>query len=337
MLLLIGKTKTLLNKDNSFIIMELPFESIKREVLTKKESKGVLGIKPEERTTEDIVSYGVINIDKPPGPTSHQVSDYVQRILGLKKAGHSGTLDPRVTGVLVVAIGRATRVVQTLLPAGKEYAALMHLHKPVDKKKLDNVLKEFTGKIKQKPPLKSSVKRVERFRNVYYIDVLEIDGQDVLFKIGCQAGTYIRKICHDIGKKLKVGAHMQELRRTKAASFDESTLFTLQDLTDAFYYYREEGNDKFIRKVIQPVENAIRHLPKIWVLDNAVGSLLHGIDLKIPGVSKLNDGIKENDLVAVMTLKNELVAIGTSLMASEEIMKKEKGLAVNVHKVFMKT
>jgi H/ACA ribonucleoprotein complex subunit 4 len=315
---------------------QLPFETIKREILVKKESKANYGSKPEERTTEQLINYGIINIDKPQGPTSHQVSDYVQKILNIKKAGHSGTLDPKVTGVLAIAIGKATRIVQALLPAGKEYIALMYLHKPIKETKIKKAFKELTGKIKQKPPVKSSVRRVERTREIYYIDILEIDEQNVLFKIGCQAGTYIRKYIHDLGKKLGCGAHMAELRRTRVASFNESTLFTLHDLTDAFYYYKNEKNDKFIRKVIQPVEKAVKHLPKVWVLDTTITSLIHGRDLAIPGISKIESKIKSKDIVAVMTLKNELIALGTATLSSEEIMKKDKGIAVRTDKVFMK-
>ena len=313
---------------------DLPFKEIKREILIKREAIGNFGIAPEERTTKELITYGIINIDKPPGPTSHQVSDFVKTILNISKAGHSGTLDPKVTGVLVVAIGRATRVVQTLLPAGKEYVTLMYLHKPIEEKEIKKVLKEFTGKIRQKPPVKSAVRRVERTRNIYYIDILEIDNQHILFKVGCQAGTYIRKLCHDIGKKLECGAHMAELRRTKVASFDESTLFTLQDLTDAFHYYKNENNDKYIRKIIQPVENAVRHLPKVWILDTTIIPLTHGRDLAIPGISKLHSNIKKQDLVAVMSLKGELIALGIANMTSEEIMKKDKGIAVRTDKVF---
>ena len=313
---------------------DLPFKEIKREILLKREAIGSFGIEPEERTTKELITYGIINIDKPPGPTSHQVSDFVKTILNISKAGHSGTLDPKVTGVLVVAIGRATRVVQTLLPAGKEYVTLMYLHKPIEEKEIKKVLKEFTGKILQKPPVKSAVRRVERTRNIYYIDILEIDNQLILFKVGCQAGTYIRKLCHDIGKKLECGAHMAELRRTKVASFDESTLVTLQDLTDAFHYYKNENNDKYIRKIIQPVENAVRHLPKVWILDTTIIPLTHGRDLAIPGISKLHSEIKKQDLVAVMSLKNELIALGIANMTSEEIIKKDKGIAIRTDKVF---
>ena len=315
----------------------LPFEKIEQKILIRKESETDFkyGCKPEDRKTEDIINYGIVNIDKPKGPTSHQVSDYVQKILHINKSGHSGTLDPAVTGVLPVALGRATRIVQGLLTAGKEYVAIMHLHREIEENKLrETIQQNFLGKIMQMPPLKSSVKRQLRPRTIYYFEILEIEGNDVLFKVGTEAGTYIRKLIHDIGQKLKIGAHMAELRRTKAGPFDESTLFTMQELTDAYHYWTEEKNDKFIRKAIQPVENGVSHLPKIWIYDTTAESLCHGTDLKVPGISKLNDKINKNDIVAIMTLKEELVAIGTSQMASEEMMG-EKGLAVRTDKVFM--
>lgn len=314
----------------------LPFEKIERKILIRKEAETSpgLGCDPPERKTEDIINYGIVNIDKPRGPTSHQVSDYVQRILRINKAGHSGTLDPAVTGVLPIALGRATRIVQGLLTAGKEYVGIMHLHKEIGEKILkETIQKNFIGKIEQLPPIKSSVKRQLRTRSIYYFEILEIDGKDVLFKVGTEAGTYIRKLIHDIGLKLD-GAHMAELRRTKAGPFDESTLFTLHELEDAFYFYREEQNDKFIRKAIQPVENGVSHLPKIWVFDTTVESLCHGVDLKVPGISKLNDKISNEGIVAIMTLKNELVALGTAKMDSDEMLG-EKGIAVKTEKVFM--
>lgn len=315
---------------------KLPFENIKRKIIVKKESETdpSLGTSPEKRPVKDIINYGIVDINKPRGPTSHQVSDYVQKILNIKKSGHSGTLDPAVTGVLPIALGRATRIVQTLLKAGKEYVALMHLHKEADKEEIKKLFKEFTGKIKQIPPIKSSVKRVEREREIYYIDIIEIQEKDVLFRVGCQAGTYIRKCIHDMGQKLGIGAHMVELRRTKVGLFDEKSLATLQDLTDAFWYWTKEGNEKYIRRVILPVEDAVLHLPKIWVLDSTVDSLCHGANLNCPGISKLNSDIKERNTVAVMTLKGELICLGTAIIDSKEMLK-EKGIAVKTNKVFM--
>ena len=315
----------------------LPFEKTERKILVRKEAEtsDKFGCKPEERQTEEIINYGIVNIDKPKGPTSHQVSDYAKKILNINKAGHSGTLDPAVTGVLPIALGRATRIVQTLLTAGKEYVAIMHLHKEIEEEKLKKTIQNhFIGKIEQMPPLKSSVKRQLRTRTIYYLDILEIDGKDVLFKVGTEAGTYIRKLIHDIGKKLGIGAHMAELRRTKAGPFDEFTLFTLHELTDAHYFFKEEKNEKFIRKVIQPVENGVKHLPKVWVFDTTVESLCHGIDLKVPGISKLNDNISKEEIVAIMTLKEELIALGTAAMTSKDMLG-EKGIAVQTEKVFM--
>jgi H/ACA ribonucleoprotein complex subunit 4 len=313
----------------------LPFEKIQREILIKKEVAADFGVAPEKRTTQQIINYGVVNIDKPKGPTSHQTSDFVKRILQIKKAGHSGTLDPKVTGVLPVALGRATRLAQALLPAGKEYVALMYVHKPLEEEFLRKSLIDFTGKITQKPPVKSAVRRINRIREVYYVEILEVKGQEVLFKIGCQAGTYIRKYIHDFGKKVGCGAHMEELRRTKVAAFNEETLCTLQDLADAFYYYKQENKEKFLRKIIQPVETAVAHLPKVWVLDAAIGSLSHGRDLAVPGISRLETNMEKDNLAAIMTLKGEIIALGTAIMDSEEIMQKRNGIAVRTEKVFI--
>ncbi|RMD58571.1 RNA-guided pseudouridylation complex pseudouridine synthase subunit Cbf5 [Candidatus Woesearchaeota archaeon] len=318
--------------------MKLPFELEQREILVKQkaETDPAFGSKPENRPTSELINYGIININKPKGPTSHMTSDYVKKILHIKKAGHGGSLDPGVTGVLPVALGRATRIVQALLPAGKEYVCIMHIHNDVSEDKLLETLKEFKGEIEQLPPVKSAVARRLRKRKIYYLEILEIEGRDVLFKVGCQGGTYIRKLCHDIGRKLGVGAHMAELIRTKAGPFTDKDWITLQELEDAYAYWKEENNDTFLRHCIKPAEAGVEHLPKVWVLDSAVDSLCHGASLNIPGVAKLNTGIEKDDLVAVMTLKEELVALGTAFMSSNQMMESEKGTCIRITKVFMR-
>ncbi|RJQ22784.1 RNA-guided pseudouridylation complex pseudouridine synthase subunit Cbf5 [Candidatus Woesearchaeota archaeon] len=315
----------------------LPFEQLKRDLLIKRhcETDPAYGSEPEKRPTEKLLDYGIVNLNKPKGPTSHMASDYVQKILTITKAGHGGSLDPAVTGVLPVALGRATRIVQALLPAGKEYVCIMRLHAPVPREKLDSAIKKFTGTITQLPPVKSAVVRKERERTIYYFEVLEIDGQDVLFRMGCQGGTYVRKVCHDMGRMLGCGAHMAELIRTKAGPFTDADMVSLQDLEDAVFYWKEEGNDKYLRHCIKPVETATAHLGKIWVQDSAVDSICHGASLNLPGVVKLNTEIKIGELVAVMTLKGELVALGDALMDSAQMHKDEKGTCVKIHKVFM--
>lgn len=315
----------------------LPFEKVKREVLERRhaDTSDKYGCRPEDRPVSELFDYGIVNVNKPSGPSSHQVSAYVQQILGINKSGHSGTLDPKVTGCLPVALGRGTRIVQTLLPAGKEYICLMHLHKEVSKEGLAKLFLDFTGKIKQLPPVKSAVKRQYRFRKVYYIEFLDMAEKDVLFKVGCQAGTYIRKLVHDMGEKLGCGAHMTELRRTKAGPFHEKAIYSLQELTDALFYYNEEGKEGYIRKVIQPIESGVDHLPKIWVLDSTVETVCHGADLKVPGIAKIETEVQIDDLVAVMSLKEELIAVGPLKMLPKDVMKNEKGIVVKVHKVFM--
>jgi len=315
----------------------LPFENIKRKILIKKEAEtsSQYGKNPNERTVEELLEYSIINLDKPKGPTSHQVSAYIQKIFSVNKSGHSGTLDPKVTGVLPTAIGRATRVVEQLLTSGKEYIVLMHLHKEVDESKVRKVMNEFIGTIKQLPPIKSAVKRQWRDRTIYSLDILEIVEQDVLFKVACQAGTYMRKLCSDIGEKLGIGAHMAELRRSQTGPFKEETLVTLHDCMDALQVWKDENNEDYIRRVLLPIEKAVDHLPKIWVLDTTVDTLCHGANLHVPGIAKLESDIEIDQTVAIMTLKNELVSVGEIKMNSNQILNEEKGVAVNSKKVFM--
>ncbi|MFH1682710.1 MAG: RNA-guided pseudouridylation complex pseudouridine synthase subunit Cbf5 [Candidatus Woesearchaeota archaeon] len=307
--------------------------SSKRLIL--KKSEGVFGKAPEERTVEELINYGLINIDKPKGPTSHLIVDYIKKILQISKAGHSGTLDPAVTGVQPITLGRATRITHFLLTAPKEYVGIMHLHKPVDETRLRKALEKFVGEITQRPPVKSAVKREERKRKIYELEILDIEEQDILFRMKCQAGTYVRKFCHDLGQSLGVGAHMAELRRTRAGPLtEEDRLVTLTDLQDAYQFYKEENNPKFLRYCLQPIEKVITYIPKCFVLDSAVQSLTHGRDLALPGIAELEQFSKD-DPVAVMTLKGELIAIGTALLSAEEISGTAKGIAIKIDKVFM--
>ncbi len=310
---------------------ELPFEKIKRERII---FEGFKFIKAAPLTTDYLLHNGIILIDKPAGPTSHQVSDQIKKILKLKKAGHSGTLDPNVTGLLPVALDKGTKVIQALLNAGKEYVCVMHVHKDIEEKKLREVIMSFVGKIRQLPPVKSAVKRQERTREVYSIEILEIKDRDVLFFVDCQGGTYIRKLCSDIGEKLGCGAHMAELRRTKAGPFNESKIINLHDLADAFHEHKN-GKDTELRKIILPTEAGVKHLPKIWVKKTTVKSLSQGAQLKVVGVGAFESGIKKDDMVAVMTPENKLLLIGNSKVTSKELSNNKQGIVVKTLRVFL--
>ena len=210
----------------------------------------------------------------------------------------------------------------------------MHLHKEVSEQKIRDIVNGFLGKIKQVVPRRSAVKRREREREVYYFNILEIDGKDVLFRIGCEAGTYIRKIIHDFGKEIGCGAHMQQLIRTKAGPFSDKNWCSLIDLKDAYEFWKK-GDKKLIKRYILPFENAVEHLPKAWVMDGAVDNICHGANVYVGGISKVETGIDKNDLMAVMTLKNELICYGTAEMSTEDVIGKEKGVAIKINKVFM--
>ena len=294
------------------------------------------GTSPRERGLEMHLRLGAINLDKTSGPTSHEIVAWVKRILEVDKAGHSGTLDPKVTGILPVLLGDATRVMETLLMAGKEYICLMHVHKPVPKRRIIEVCGQFVGPILQKPPLKSSVVKELRTRTIYYLEVLEIEEQHVLMRVGCQAGTYIRKLCYDIGLALGTGANMEELRRTRAGPFrEDDTLATLHQLMDAQMAYKERGDESLLRRVIQPVEAALAHLPRLEIADNAVDAICHGAPLAAPGLLSLETGIGRGDDVVLFTLKGEAVAIARAELSSEEMLVSSSGIVAATERVIM--
>lgn len=293
------------------------------------------GVLPHRRSIPHLLNTGVINLDKPAGPTSHEVVSWVKKILGIPRAGHSGTLDPKVTGVQPIMLSDATKAVGALLTSKKEYVTILQLHASVSESNIRKVTEEFVGEIYQKPPIKSAVARRLRTRHVYYIDILEIDGNQVLMRVGTEAGTYIRKLCHDIGEALGVSGHMAELRRTKTGPFTEDTLFTLHDVKDAYVFWQEDGDETMLREVVQPMEKALTHLPAIVIRDTAVDAIAHGADLAAPGVLQVQEGIKENDMIVIYTLKGEAVALANSMMNAKDILRAREGVVADTKRVLI--
>mgnify|MGYP000129572136 CR=1 FL=1 len=241
-----------------------------------------------------------------------------------------------MSGVLPIALEEATKTIQVLLESGKEYVCVMRLHSDVPEDRLKEVLMEFEGKIYQRPPARASVKRRVRVRRVYYIDLLEIEGRDVLLRIGCQAGTYVRKICHDIGEVLGCGAHMQELRRTRSGPFteDEKSV-TLHDIVYLYGRWQETGDLEYLRKFILPMEETLRLIPKIYVRDSAVDALCHGAHLTAPGVVSLEAGINKGSMVALLTLKGEAISLATATATTKEILQMNHGIVAINNRVLM--
>lgn len=241
-----------------------------------------------------------------------------------------------MTGILPIALLEATKIIQALLTAGKEYVCVMKIHSDIPENRIRTILDQFQGRIYQRPPLRASVKRRVRIRRIYYLDVLEIDGRNILFKIGCEAGTYIRKLIHDVGEILGCGAHMHELRRTRAGPFTEDrNLVTLHDIVYLYEEWKESEDDNLIRKFILPMERALDLLPKIYIRDSAVDAICHGAHLTAPGVTSLESDIKRGERVAIFTLKGEAVALAEATANSEEIIEMSHGIVAKNMRVLM--
>ena len=229
----------------------------------------------EKKSVRELLEFGIINIDKPSGPTSFDVSDFVRKTLGLRKTSHFGTLDPKVTGVLPIALNRACKLTGFFLGEDKEYVGIMRIHEPVSDEELQKAIKNFTGKIKQLPPVRSRVKRQEREREVKNFEILEKDGQDILFKAEVQGGTYIRKLIHDLGIALGVGAHMLELRRIRAGIFMEEKSVDLYELEKAVKEY-EKNNEDSLKNIILPGEVISQIYPVVQITEDSAPRILRG-------------------------------------------------------------
>lgn len=275
---------------------------------------------------------GIIVVDKPKGPSSHQVAAWVGKMLGCQ-VGHSGTLDPQVSGVLLIMLGNAVRLAPLLLQHDKEYICLMRLHGEVPRDSIMKVAEEFTGRLYQRPPRKSAVKRALRIREIQKLEVLDIDGRLVLFRVQCDAGTYIRSLCHHMGFALGVGGHMQELRRSRSGVFDEKTMHTLHDMQDAAIA-AAEGNPAWLASMILSVDAAVPELPAVIIRDSAIDAICHGADLAGVGVISCAEFAK-GQTVAVLSQKNEFVCLGKTLVPSSAFKPGETGLVISPTTVFM--
>jgi len=304
--------------------------------VVSEDSEGSYGHFPDQRAIPDLLNYCLIPLDKPAGQTSSQVVAWVRQMLGAARAGHSGTLDPPATGLLPIALGDATKALSTLLLGPKQYYGVMRLHNPVAEFDLNSVISEFEGDLYQKPPERSSVKRVRRVRTIYELEQVERNGNLVLLRVLCQAGTYVRKLVYDMGEVLGVGASLIELRRTKVSDLSEARGFVrLHELSLAATSYKENSDDAPLRQCVWPIEAALTHMKGVAVKDSAVDAICHGATLTVPGVARASRGIARNDPVVIYTEKAEIVALANAKMSFDEIYESEKGVACVVERVVM--
>jgi H/ACA ribonucleoprotein complex subunit 4 len=308
----------------------------KRLVRIQADTDPKYGKRPQDRSVAELLAAGVVPLDKPAGPTSHQVAAWLRDALKVEDVGHGGTLDPKVTGALPVTVNGAVKAVSALLSAGKEYVAVLRLHEDRDEGAVKRAAAGFVGKVSQTPPVRSAVARRPRIRRIYYLDVLEVSGRDVLFRVGCQAGTYVRNLCVDLAKAMGTKGHMQELRRTRTGLFTEDDLVTLHDCVDARVFWETERDESAIRAVVRPVEDVTAHLNAIVLRDSAVDAVCHGAPLACIGVAQLDAGIEAGETLALLTLKGELVGLAEAKMTSHQVMEADKGIAATVQRVVMR-
>ena len=262
---------------------------------------------PDDRSVDDLLEFGVVNLDKPPGPSAHQVAAWVRDMAGVERAAHAGTLDPKVTGCLPMLLGDATRMAQVFDDSVKEYVAVLELHGPVPAD-FESVLAEFEGEVYQKPPKKSAVVRRLRSREIHALDALEVEERRALVRVRCESGTYVRKLCHDLGLALGTGAHMGHLRRTATGTFDDTDLSSLYDLADALAW-ADEGDSDPLRAVVEPAERALQHLPSAKIAESAAREVAEGAPVYAPGLIEADD-VERDELLVCYTPNDAAVCLG---------------------------
>jgi len=297
------------------------------------------GCSPLQRKIEEYVRSGFINLDKPSNPSSHEVVAWIKRILKVEKTGHSGTLDPKVTGCLIVCVERATRLVKSQQSAGKEYVAIFRLHSAVeDEKQVLRAVETLTGALFQRPPLISAVKRQLRIRTVYQSKMLEYDkkhGVGVLW-LDCEAGTYIRTLCVHLGLLLGVGGQMAELRRVRSGIQRETDgLATMHDVLDAQWLLENHREEAYMRRVIKPLEALLTGHKRIIIKDSAVNAVCYGAKIMLPGVLRYEDGIELNDEIVIITGKGEAVALAIAQFTTAQIASCDHGMVAKLKRVIM--
>ncbi|KAF6169167.1 hypothetical protein GIB67_013597 [Kingdonia uniflora] len=297
------------------------------------------GYSPLKRPLAEYIRYGIINLDKPANPSSHEVVAWIKRILRVEKTGHSGTLDPKVTGNLIVCIDRATRLVKSQQGAGKEYVCIARLHSAVpDVAKVSRALEMLTGAVFQRPPLISAVKRQLRIRTIYESKLLEYDADKhlVVFWISCEAGTYVRTLCVHLGLILGVGGHMQELRRVRSGVLGEKeNMVTMQDVLDAQWVYDNHRDESYLRRIIMPLEVVLKSYKRLVVKDSAVNAICYGAKFMIPGLLRFENDIENGEEVVLMTTKGEAIALGIAEMTTAVMATCDHGVVARIKRVVM--
>lgn len=297
------------------------------------------GSSPLNRSIEEYVKAGCINLDKPVNPSSHEVVAWIKRILRVQKTGHSGTLDPKVSGCLIVCIEKATRLVKSQQTAGKEYVGIVRFHSPIDDaKKVAQALETMSGALFQRPPVIAAVKRNLRIRTIYESKLIEFDKkkQMAIFWVSCEAGTYVRTLCVHLGLLLGTGGIMQELRRNRSGiQSEKDNMVSMHDVIDAQYAYDHYKDESYLRRVIKPLESLLVTHKRIIMKDSAVNAVCYGAKILLPGVLRYDDGIEVDEQIVIVTTKGEAIALAIAQMTTAVMSTCDHGVVAKIKRVIM--
>ena len=274
---------------------------------------------PDDRDVEERLASGFILLDKPAGPTSHQLASWARDLFGLERLGHGGTLDPFATGVLPLMAGKTMKLTKKILTHKKTYICVFRFASVPDETQLKKVMKQLTGRVYNVPPEVSAVKVQVRTRKIFTFEKIEMKGNDMIARVYCEAGTYIRTMARDLGLFLDMKVQLKELRRENTGVFKLEDCITMQDLADAVWLWKEHNQPEALLRVIHPIEKLLLDLPTATVKDSAAAALAHGAPLLRPGLVNISAGVKSGKEVVIQTLKGEAVGIVSLTLGTDEI------------------
>tara|TARA_B100001113_G_scaffold346079_1_gene336511 strand:+ start:1427 stop:2341 length:915 start_codon:yes stop_codon:yes gene_type:complete len=294
-----------------------------------------LDLNGEFRDFKSRMNAGFILLDKHPGPTSHQLSAWARDLLGVEKLAHGGTLDPFASGVLPLLLGKSMKLTPLILKHDKTYIASLKLSSKTTLESLEKSVKTLKGKIYNVPPEISAVKIQVRTRTIRELEILDFDGENLLIKMDCEAGTYVRTFARDLGLMIDKRVTLKELRRTKSGSFSEEKCISMAQLSDALWKYKELGDDSAMLKILIPIEELVKKYPRIIVKSSAHDSLKNGATIMHPAVMHISPNIIKGEKVVIQSKEGELLAIAEAKLNSTTITVKEKGAIAQPKHVFI--
>ncbi|MBT3477397.1 MAG: RNA-guided pseudouridylation complex pseudouridine synthase subunit Cbf5 [Euryarchaeota archaeon] len=284
-----------------------------------------IGGNPDERDVEERLASGFILLDKPAGPTSHQLASWARDLFGLERLGHGGTLDPFATGVLPLMAGKSMKLTKKILTHKKTYICVFRFASSPDEEQLQKVMKQLTGRVYNVPPEVSAVKVQVRTRKIFTFEKIEMKANDMIARVYCEAGTYIRTIARDMGLLLDMKVQLKELRRETTGVFKLEDCITMQELADAVWLWKERDQPEALLRVIHPIEKLLLDLPTATVKDSAAAALAHGAPLLRPGLVDIQSGVKAGKDIMIQTLKGEAVGIVTLTLGADELAAIDEG------------